>query len=183
VLQAWYGSLGWQWSLCCLLVLWWLMLVTTVTFLTVWALVVEIIPTLMSCQYTSNRSVQFIHRLGCYDNSNEIYLTTILKHFACVRIWCTNVSHIKCVEVQSRYHSPFHCHSNRNILSPILLTCSDDVSLILRLSPRPIDKWIWRGEPGIDSHVILRHNDIIAIIAKFMTQMFSHLIGWFNITT
>ena len=32
------------------------------------------------------RSVEFMHRLGCYDSCNKIYLTTILKHFACVRI-------------------------------------------------------------------------------------------------
>ena len=132
VLWAWYGCPGWQWSLCGLLVLWRLVLVTTVTFLTVWAFVVEGIPTSMSYQYTSNRSVEFMHRLGCYDSCNEIYLTTILKHFACVRIWCTNVSHINCVETQTGIIHLFwiyHCHSNRNILSPILLTHSDGIRL------------------------------------------------------
>ena len=106
-------------ELCGPLVLWQLVLVTIVTFLTVWTLVVEAIPTLMRCQYTSNRSVEFMHRLGCYDSCNEIYLTTILKHFACVRIWCMNVSHIKCVEAQTGIIHLFwiyHCHSNRNIL-------------------------------------------------------------------
>ena len=53
----------------------------SVTFLTVWTLVVEAIPTSMRCQYTSNRNVEFMHRLGCYDNSNEIYLSTMLKLF------------------------------------------------------------------------------------------------------
>ena len=32
------------------------------------------------------RSVEFMHRLGCYVSCNEIYLMTILKHFACGRI-------------------------------------------------------------------------------------------------
>ena len=32
------------------------------------------------------RSVEFMHRLGCYDSCNEIYLMTILKHFTCVNI-------------------------------------------------------------------------------------------------
>ena len=51
----------WQWSLCGLLVLWWLVLETTVTFLTV--LLVEAIPASQSCQYTSNRNMEFVHRL------------------------------------------------------------------------------------------------------------------------
>ena len=89
VLWAWYGCPGWQWPLCGLLVLWQLVLVTTVTFLTVWTLLVEAIPASMSCQFTNNRNMEFLHRLCCYDNSNGIYLTTILKYFACVRIWCT----------------------------------------------------------------------------------------------
>ena len=55
----------------------------SVTFLSVWTLEAE--PTSMSCQYTSNRNLEFVHRLCCYDN-NEIYLSTILKLFACVRI-------------------------------------------------------------------------------------------------
>ena len=42
----------------------------SVTFLTVWTLVVEAIPTSMSCLATSNRKMEFIHRLCCYDNSN-----------------------------------------------------------------------------------------------------------------
>ena len=154
-------------------------------FLTIWTLVVEAVPTSMRCQYTSNKSVEFVHRLCCYENSNGISLTTVLKNFACVRIWCTNVSHIKCVEAQTGIIHLFwiyHYHSNRNILSPILLTCSDDISLILRLSSRPIDKWIWRAEPGIDLHVILQHNEITAKIAKFMMQVSSHMIGWFDIT-
>ena len=55
--------------------------VTTVTFLTVWTLVLEAIPTSMSCQYTRNRNMEFIYSLFCYDNTNGIYLTTKLKHF------------------------------------------------------------------------------------------------------
>ena len=62
------------------------LLVTTVTFLTVWTLLVEVIPTSMSCQYTSNRNLKFVHRFCCYDNSDGMYLTTILKHFTGVRI-------------------------------------------------------------------------------------------------
>ena len=33
------------------------------------------------------------------------------------------------------------------------------------------------GEPGTDSHVILWHDDITAIITKVMTQLCSHVIG------
>ena len=132
VLWAWFGCPEWWWSLFGPLVLWQLVLVTTVTFLTVWALVVEAIPTSMSCQYTSNRNMGFGHRLCCYDNSNGNYQTTILNHFASVRISCTNFSHMICVEAQKGIICHFwicHCHSNRNILSPILLTCSDGISL------------------------------------------------------
>jgi len=78
------------------------------------------------------RSIEFMHRLGCYDSCNEISLTTILKHFACGRIWCTNVSHIKCAEAQTGIIHLFWiylCHSNRSILSPILLSHSDGRSL------------------------------------------------------
>ena len=46
----------------------------------------EAIPASMSCQYTSNRNMEFVHTLCCYDNSNRLYLTTVPKHFACVRI-------------------------------------------------------------------------------------------------
>ena len=74
------GDSGPVWSPCTMIT------GASVTFLTVWTLVVEAIPTSMSCQYTSNRCVEFIYRLGCYDNSNEISLMTILKQFACVRI-------------------------------------------------------------------------------------------------
>ena len=40
----------------------------SVTFLTVWTLVVEAIPTSMRCQYTSNRNMEFGRRICCYDN-------------------------------------------------------------------------------------------------------------------
>ena len=70
-------------------------IVTTVTFLTVWTLVIEAIPATMSCQYTSHRNMD---TLCCYDGSNGIYLTTILEHFAYIRISCTNFSHVKSVE-------------------------------------------------------------------------------------
>ena len=33
------------------------------------------------------------------------------------------------------------------------------------------------GEPGTDSHVISRHNDVTAIITKVVTQLCSHVIG------
>ena len=33
------------------------------------------------------------------------------------------------------------------------------------------------GEPGIDSHVISRHIDVTAIIAKIVTQLCSHVMG------
>ena len=33
------------------------------------------------------------------------------------------------------------------------------------------------GEPGIDSHVISRHVDVTAIIAKIVTQLCSHVMG------
>ena len=36
------------------------------------------------------------------------------------------------------------------------------------------------GEPGIDSHVILWHDDVIAIIAKAVAQLCSHVMGWFK---
>ena len=61
-----------------------MMIVTTVTFLTVRALVVDAMAASMRCQYTTNRNMEFVHILCCYDNINEIYLGTILKHFACV---------------------------------------------------------------------------------------------------
>ena len=54
MLWAWYGCPGCQWSLCGLLVLWRLVLVTTVTFLTV--LLVETIPASMSCQISNEIS-------------------------------------------------------------------------------------------------------------------------------
>ena len=41
-----------------------------VTFLTVWTLVVQAVPTSMSCLYTSNRNMGFGHMLCCYDNNN-----------------------------------------------------------------------------------------------------------------
>ena len=81
------------------------MLVTTVTFLT--ALLVEVIPTSMSCQYTSNRNMEFVNTLCCYDNSNGIYLTTILRHFACVRISYTKFFVMKCVEAHTSIICPF----------------------------------------------------------------------------
>ena len=96
--------------LCGLLVLWRLVLVTTVTFLTVWTLLVEAIPASLSCQYTSNRNMELVCTLCCYDNSRSYYLTAILRKFS--------------VEAQS-----YHFHSNRKNFSPILLTVSDDVSL------------------------------------------------------
>ena len=60
------------------------MIVTTVTFLIVRALVVDAMPASMRCQYTTNRNMKFVRILCCYDNSNEIFLPTILKHFVCV---------------------------------------------------------------------------------------------------
>ena len=51
---------------------------------TCFVVVVEAVPTSMSYQYTSNRNMGFGHRLCCYDNNNGMYLTSILKHFACV---------------------------------------------------------------------------------------------------
>ena len=33
------------------------------------------------------------------------------------------------------------------------------------------------GEPGIDSHVISRHDNVTAIIAKVVTQLRGHVIG------
>ena len=34
-----------------------------------------------------------------------------------------------------------------------------------------------KTEPGIDLHVISRHDDVTAIIAKVVTQLCSHVIG------
>ena len=43
----------------------------------------------MSMIWLSWVTVEFVHRLCCYDNSNGIYLTTILRHFACVSVLVT----------------------------------------------------------------------------------------------
>ena len=91
VFWALYGCPRWKWVLCGLLVLQ-LVVINTVIFLTVWALVVEAIQASMKCQCASNRKMEIVHILCCYDNN---YLTTILSHFACVRIWCY-VSVISC---------------------------------------------------------------------------------------
>ena len=40
-------------------------------------------------------------------------------------------------------------------------------SLVPRLSPHPDEKK--KGEPGIDLHVILRHDDVTAIITQAVT--------------
>jgi len=56
-----------------------LLVLITVTFLTVWALVVEVIPASLSCQYTSNRNMKFVHTLCCYNNSKSYYLTIVLN--------------------------------------------------------------------------------------------------------
>ena len=79
----------------------------TVTFLTVWTLLVEAIAASMSCQYTSNWIMEFLHRLCCYDNNNGMYLTTILKQPACVRIWCMKFFVIWKMLKPYEYHSPF----------------------------------------------------------------------------
>ena len=39
---------------------------------------VEAILASLSCQYTSNRNMEFVHTLCCYDNCDVIYLTAIL---------------------------------------------------------------------------------------------------------
>ena len=36
------------------------------------------------------------------------------------------------------------------------------------------------GEPGIDSHAILWHDNITAIIAKVVTQLCKHMIGSYS---
>ena len=64
-------------------------------FLTV--LLVEAIPASLSCQYSCNRNMEFVHRLCCYDNSYAFYLTTMLRHFVCVWM-CWN---------PYKYHLPF----------------------------------------------------------------------------
>ena len=101
--------------LCGPFVLWQLVLVTTVTFLTVWALVVEAISTSMSCQ-----NIGFGTGYVAMKTAMEIYLLTILKQFACVRILV-----IRKVLKPKHFFCTYHCHRYRNILSPILLTFSN----------------------------------------------------------
>ena len=59
-----------------------------------------------------------------------------------------------------------------------------DCSLQLALFPgsplAPTKNKNGGGEPGIDSHVISRHVDITAIIAKIVTKLCSHVMGWFE---
>ena len=64
----------------------------------------------------------------------EVCVTTILKHFAymCKNLMYEGFSCMKFVEAQTGIICLFliyHCHSNRNILSPILLTRSDNIIL------------------------------------------------------
>ena len=106
----------------------------SVTFLTVWKLVVEAIPTSMRCQYTSNIKMGFGHRLCCYDNSNG-HLRNHHTEAFCIHLqdlMYDVFSRMKCVEAQTGIICLFliyHCHSNRNILSPILPTRSDNIVL------------------------------------------------------
>ena len=51
-------------------------------------------------------------------------------------------------------------------------SCLSQGSLVTRLSPHPDKNRKGGGEPGIDSHVILWHDDITAIIAEAATFYF-----------
>ena len=118
--------------------------VTTVTFLTVWTLLVEAIPASMSCQYTSNRNMEFVHNLCCYDNSNRIYLTTIYTEALgmCKNLLCKVFSHKTFIKAHTSIIRPFwsyHCYCNRNILSLILLTLSDEIWPMLSHTDCPIN--------------------------------------------
>ena len=64
-------------------------------------------PASRSCQCASNRNLEFVNNLCCYDNSKWYHLTAILEQFR------------KSVEAHTSIICPFwsyHCHSNRNIL-------------------------------------------------------------------
>ena len=45
-------------------------------------------------------------------------------------------------------------------------------------SPLVLTKTKGDREPGTNSHVILWHNNVTALIAKVVTQLCSHVIGW-----
>ena len=68
-----YMCLAWQWVLCGLLVLWQLVLVTAVTFDTIWALLVEAKLASMSCQYASNRNMEL------YTCMHELLVTSLFQ--------------------------------------------------------------------------------------------------------
>ena len=63
---------------------------------------------ILSCQYTSNRILEFVHRLCCYDNSKSYYLRAFLNEWhlpnhhteaicMCKKLMYKSFSHMKCV--------------------------------------------------------------------------------------